>query len=172
MESEMSPQGQSQTRSHASTLIDKRLLIVTGKGGTGKTTVAAAVAHAAQQRGRRVATGGNRERGMPRPLDRAWARTRRLRRPRALARTDGDAHRPPGGAGGVSGASNWAALSTRSDSEQSELCATHGSRSGLARTHHPGKNLASANRCRPIPAHADTTSLLSMPLQPGMVSLF
>ena len=50
----MSPQEQSETQSHASMIIDKRLLIVTGKGGTGKTTVAAAVAHAAQQRGRRV----------------------------------------------------------------------------------------------------------------------
>ena len=50
----MSPQGQSETQSHASMIIEKRLLIVTGKGGTGKTTVAAAVAHAAQQRGRRV----------------------------------------------------------------------------------------------------------------------
>lgn len=35
-------------------LIEQRLLIVTGKGGTGKTTVAAALAHAAQRAGRRV----------------------------------------------------------------------------------------------------------------------
>lgn len=35
-------------------LIDPRLLVVTGKGGTGKTTVAAGLAHAAQRAGRRV----------------------------------------------------------------------------------------------------------------------
>jgi anion-transporting ArsA/GET3 family ATPase len=36
-------------------LLDRRLVIVTGKGGTGKTTVAAALAVAAAERGRRVA---------------------------------------------------------------------------------------------------------------------
>ncbi len=35
-------------------LLDRRLLIVTGKGGTGKTTVAAALALAAAERGKRV----------------------------------------------------------------------------------------------------------------------
>jgi anion-transporting ArsA/GET3 family ATPase len=37
-----------------SRLLDRRLLIVTGKGGTGKTSVAAALALAASRRGRRV----------------------------------------------------------------------------------------------------------------------
>jgi anion-transporting ArsA/GET3 family ATPase len=35
-------------------LLDRRLLVVTGKGGTGKTTVAAALARLAAQRGKRV----------------------------------------------------------------------------------------------------------------------
>jgi anion-transporting ArsA/GET3 family ATPase len=38
----------------ARSLLDARLLIVTGKGGTGKTTVVAALALAAAGRGRRV----------------------------------------------------------------------------------------------------------------------
>lgn len=46
----VSPDEEQATRS----LIDERLVIVTGKGGTGKTTVAAALAHAAQRAGRRV----------------------------------------------------------------------------------------------------------------------
>src|SRR3954465_11729834 len=36
------------------TLLDKRLLIVTGKGGVGKSTVAAALAHLASRRGKNV----------------------------------------------------------------------------------------------------------------------
>jgi len=39
---------------HPVSLLDRRLVIVTGKGGTGKTTVAAALALAAQRAGRRV----------------------------------------------------------------------------------------------------------------------
>ena len=35
-------------------MLDRRLVIVTGKGGTGKTTVSAALALAASQRGLRV----------------------------------------------------------------------------------------------------------------------
>ena len=38
----------------SSNLLDRRLVIVTGKGGTGKTTVAAALGVAAAQRGLRV----------------------------------------------------------------------------------------------------------------------
>jgi anion-transporting ArsA/GET3 family ATPase len=41
-------------RMSLSTVADARLLVVTGKGGTGKTTVAAALAVAAAERGRRV----------------------------------------------------------------------------------------------------------------------
>jgi anion-transporting ArsA/GET3 family ATPase len=51
-------------------LLDRRLAIVTGKGGTGKTTVAAALARAAADRGRRVlVTEVGRDAQVPRLLD-------------------------------------------------------------------------------------------------------
>jgi len=43
-----------ESRGESTPLLERRLAIVTGKGGTGKTTVAAALAWAAAQRGRRV----------------------------------------------------------------------------------------------------------------------
>jgi len=51
-------------------LLDRRLAIVTGKGGTGKTTVVAALARAAADRGRRVlVTEVGRDAHVPRLLD-------------------------------------------------------------------------------------------------------
>jgi len=42
------------TEASAASLLDRRIVVVTGKGGTGKTTVAAALALAAAEQGRRV----------------------------------------------------------------------------------------------------------------------
>jgi anion-transporting ArsA/GET3 family ATPase len=56
-------------------LLDRRLVVVTGKGGTGKTTVAAALALAAAQRGRRVlVVETGRDENVPRLLGHSGAR--------------------------------------------------------------------------------------------------
>ncbi len=53
-----------------SSILDRRLVVVTGKGGTGKTSVVAALALAAAERGRRVlAVETGRDENLPRLLD-------------------------------------------------------------------------------------------------------